>query len=179
MELTIGELAQHSGVTRRTIRYYVEIGLLPPPSGPGKAAVYGEEHLERLESIKKLQSMRLSLEEIREELAGRRRYMVPSDLATRHVRKPMVSDEPISPLQASSAAEYIASLRELGPAYESRIVSQARERAEAYDAEPWVRVSITPDVELHIRRRGARSPRWLYRLVKEARKILEEEKEET
>jgi hypothetical protein len=53
------------------------------------------------------------------------------------------------------------------------------ERSDTYDAEPWVRVTITPDVELHVRRRGARSQRWLWRLVKEARKILEEEKEET
>ena len=176
MELSIGELAQSSGVTRRTIRYYVEIGLLPPPSGSGKAAVYGGEHLERLALIKKLQSMRLSLEEIRDELAGRTRGPEPASSAAMLLEP----SQPMSPRpMGSTASEYIASLRELGPAYKQRGVSHPGERAAAYDAEPWVRVSITPDVELHVRRRGARSQRWLWRLVKEARKILEEEKEET
>jgi DNA-binding transcriptional MerR regulator len=178
MELTIGEVAERSGVTRRTIRYYVEIGLLPPPSGAGKAAVYGDEHLERLELIKKLQSMRLSLEEIREELAGRRRHMV-ADMASREVASAMMNAAPMTPAPATTAAEYIARLRELEPAYEQRMVAKPVERGAEYDAEPWVRVTITPDVELHVRRRGARSQRWLWRLVKEARRILEEEKEET
>ena len=175
MELSIGELAGQSGVTRRTIRYYVEIGLLPPPSGAGKAAVYGEDHLDRLSLIKKLQSMRLSLEEIRDELAGRTRSPEPDSSAAM-----LLPLEPLSPgPMASTASEYIASLRELGPVYKQRGMSDERERTGAYDAESWVRVAITPDVELHVRRRGARSQRWLWRLVKEARKILEEEKEET
>ncbi len=38
MELSIGELAQRAGVTRRTIRYYVEIGLLQPPDGSGQGS---------------------------------------------------------------------------------------------------------------------------------------------
>ena len=175
MELSIGELAQSSGVTRRTIRYYVEIGLLPPPSGPGKAAVYGGDHLERLDLIKKLQSMRLSLEEIREQLSGRRSDMVLRAMALPESPKLMGSADPMP----STAAEYIASLREQGPAYAQRGMPDPGERSDTYDAEPWVRVTITPDVELHVRRRGARSQRWLWRLVKEARKILEEEKEET
>lgn len=177
MELSIGELAQRSGLTRRTIRYYVEIGLLPPPSGAGKAAVYGEEHLDRLEFIKKLQSMRLSLEEIREQLAGRRRSRQSASRALVESELPkLMMSRPVMP---SSAAQYIASLRETGPAYEQAGMADAAARTESYDAEPWVRVTITPDVELHVRRRGARSQRWLWRLVKEARKILEEEKEET
>jgi len=174
MELSIGELAGQSGVTRRTIRYYVEIGLLPPPSGAGKAAVYGEDHLDRLSLIKKLQSMRLSLEEIRDELAGRTRGPEPASSAM------LLPLEPLSPgPMASTASEYIASLRELGPVYKQRGMSDARERTGAYDAESWVRVAITRDVELHVRRRGARSQRWLWRLGEEGRKNLEEEKEET
>ena len=42
---TIGELAQVADVTTRTVRYYVEQGLIPPPRGGGRAASYGEEHL--------------------------------------------------------------------------------------------------------------------------------------
>ena len=64
--LKIDELAELTGVTRRTIRYYVASGLLP---SPGPRGVYGEEHFERLEAIKRLQVQRLSLNEIREQLA--------------------------------------------------------------------------------------------------------------
>lgn len=66
MDLKIDELAELSGVTRRTIRYYVAIGLLP---APGPKGVYDAAHLEQLEAIKRLQSQRLSLKEIGERLA--------------------------------------------------------------------------------------------------------------
>ncbi len=68
--LTIGELAQAAGVTTRTIRYYVAEGLLPPPLGGGRAASYGDEHLQRLELIKLLKEEFLPLNEIRVLLAG-------------------------------------------------------------------------------------------------------------
>ena len=71
MEYPIGDLARQSGVTRRTIRYYVEIGLLPPPSGEGRAALYGDEHMQMLRHIKELQAMRFSLDEIRDQLAAK------------------------------------------------------------------------------------------------------------
>lgn len=174
MEWAIGELARRAGVTRRTIRYYVEIGLLPPPSGAGKAAAYGPEHLERLAVIKELQSLRLSLEEIREQLAGR--AFTPLTAAT--VRPPAemprsraMASEPLSP-----AADYIAALRQREQ-FRMAATSEPGRGQTDYDAEPWVRVSISPDVELHVRRRGSRSERWLSRLISEARKILEEEKE--
>ena len=33
----IGELADLGGISRRTVRYYVQEGLLPPPRGLGAA----------------------------------------------------------------------------------------------------------------------------------------------
>lgn len=44
-EVTLEELATQTGYTPRTIRSYVERGLIPPPTGRGTAARYGEEHL--------------------------------------------------------------------------------------------------------------------------------------
>lgn len=58
------ELVQASGVPRRTIRYYVQRGLLPPPEGAGRGHFYREGHLRRLLSIRDLQNQGLSLEEI-------------------------------------------------------------------------------------------------------------------
>lgn len=64
--MTIHELIQRSGFSRRTIYYYTQIGLLPPPRGKGKNYQYNEEHLNRLLTIKKLQMARYSLKEIQE-----------------------------------------------------------------------------------------------------------------
>lgn len=50
--LSIGDLCERAGVTRRRVRYYIQRGLLPPPTGRGRAARYGEDHVYRLEQIK-------------------------------------------------------------------------------------------------------------------------------
>jgi len=68
----IEELADLGGVTRRTVRYYVQEGLLPPPLGLGRGRHYGAEHLERLLRVKSLQEQGLPLSAIQEALAAGR-----------------------------------------------------------------------------------------------------------
>lgn len=56
-QMKIKEVAQLSGVSLSTIRFYLREGLLPPPMKTGKTmAYYGQEHLKRLAFIKQLQS---------------------------------------------------------------------------------------------------------------------------
>ncbi len=62
--MTINELATAAGVTTRTIRYYVEQNVLPPPDR-GRPAEYTEEHLRLLDMIRRLKEQYLPLEEIR------------------------------------------------------------------------------------------------------------------
>ena len=64
----IDELADLGGVSRRTIRYYVQEGLLPAPLGVGRGRHYGRPHLDRLLEVRAWQEAGLSLVEIR---AGR------------------------------------------------------------------------------------------------------------
>jgi len=66
----IQQLVQASGVPRRTVRYYVQLGLLPPPSGAGRGHYYTPEHLGRLLRIRELRNAGRSLEEIRYLLSG-------------------------------------------------------------------------------------------------------------
>src|SRR5712691_8642558 len=61
----IDELAQKSGLTVDTIRYYCREDLLAPPERSGRHKLYGPEHLERLARIRKLQEQRFSLAAIR------------------------------------------------------------------------------------------------------------------
>jgi len=67
----IGELADLGGISRRTVRYYIQEGLLPAPFGVGRGNHYGREHLDRLLQLKALQEAGRSLDEIRELLGQR------------------------------------------------------------------------------------------------------------
>ena len=59
----IAELAELGGVTRRTVRYYVQRGLLPTPLGTGRGPHYTAAHLERLMHIRRLQETGVPLAE--------------------------------------------------------------------------------------------------------------------
>ena len=64
----IGELAELGGVSRRTVRFYVQEGLIPAPFGVGRGNHYGPEHLGRLLEVKSLQEAGQTLDEIRARL---------------------------------------------------------------------------------------------------------------
>ncbi len=67
MTLRIGEIAEQSGVTPRTIRYYEELGLLPRTEREhGKHRSYTENDVERLREMTRLRDLLgLSLDELR------------------------------------------------------------------------------------------------------------------
>ncbi|TDD76665.1 MerR family transcriptional regulator [Actinomadura darangshiensis] len=68
MELTVDELAARAGVTVRTVRFYAGRGLLPPPRLRGRTGLYGADHLARLELVRELQSLGLTLASIEKHL---------------------------------------------------------------------------------------------------------------
>lgn len=53
-EYRIGELAREAGITIRTLRYYQERKLLPPPRRSGRIGWYSQAHLNRLRVIGQL-----------------------------------------------------------------------------------------------------------------------------
>lgn len=61
----------------RTVRYYVQIGLVDRPVGETRAARYGATQLEQLLLIKKWTAAGLSLERIRELLRGEQAAVPP------------------------------------------------------------------------------------------------------
>lgn len=63
--MKIGELARHTGVTAKTIRYYEEIGLMAEPQrAPNGYRDYPEDAIDRLAFIRDAQATGLSLNEI-------------------------------------------------------------------------------------------------------------------
>jgi DNA-binding transcriptional MerR regulator len=66
--ISIGELAERADVSRRTIRFYIQRGLLQPPLGGGRGSHYTEHHLERLLAVKRMQELGVPLESILQRL---------------------------------------------------------------------------------------------------------------
>ena len=95
-EFDLKQLADRAGVTVRTIRYYIQQGLLPAPDSHGPATRYGAAHLDRLHLIRRLQREHLPLAEIR------RRLEVLKD---GDVRRVLSEAPPRKP--SRSAAEYV------------------------------------------------------------------------
>ena len=69
-EYDIRTLIELSGVPRRTIYFYTQQGIIPPPRGAGLAARYGEVHLLRLRMIPLFRRQGLRLDDIRQRLEG-------------------------------------------------------------------------------------------------------------
>ncbi|HEX8599854.1 MAG TPA: MerR family transcriptional regulator [Chloroflexia bacterium] len=125
--MTIQDLADRASVTTRTIRYYVEQGVLPPPER-GRPAEYTAEHLRLLDLIRRLKEQYLPLEEIRDMLQRLAPEQVEEFLggsgAQQHNREPQ-----------SSAADYISQVLNRG-ALRSQLKEQALPPAPAPSAPP-------------------------------------------
>ncbi|MET0773003.1 MAG: MerR family transcriptional regulator, partial [Candidatus Limnocylindrales bacterium] len=153
----ITDLASLAGVTPRTIRYYISVGLIPAPEQQGRAARYGEDHLRRIRLIRRLQEQHLPLAEIRSRLSA---------LSDDEVAAALTAPDPEP---AGSALDYIRSLasRPAPRAAEAPPIWHTEDAAApalapplpapspAYATKPvaavWERIPLAPDVELHVR----------------------------
>jgi len=61
---SIGEVAEQTGVSRRTVRYYVQRNLIDPPEGRGRGSVYTPKHLEQIARVVRLQREGMALDDI-------------------------------------------------------------------------------------------------------------------
>ncbi len=168
-EFTLAELHAKSGVSARTIRSWVAQGLLPGPSR-GPFARYPAETLDRVRAIRAMSVVLLwPLEKIRRELL----VLTPEDLQALadKVQDLPPESETAAASDASSALDYVRSLREQAvpamaqtPPAELRSISMTGFEALEYRlgggramaprrarGEEWLRMPITPDVELAVR----------------------------
>ena len=82
-------LCTQAGVTPRTVRYYIQNGLLPAPDPQGPATRYSRGHLDRLRLIRNLQREHQPMAEIR-----RRLQSLEDEDIRRLVRRPAASKRP-------------------------------------------------------------------------------------
>lgn len=69
-KFSLDDLCSLSDTSKRTVRYYMQIGLVDGPIGSTKAAHYLPKHLDQLLTVRKLSGAGVSLERIREVLSG-------------------------------------------------------------------------------------------------------------
>ncbi|GDX81690.1 hypothetical protein LBMAG42_35010 [Deltaproteobacteria bacterium] len=175
--MTLVELADAADVTARTVRYYIQQGLLPPPVGGGATASYTDAHLRQLKAIKAFQLQHLPLSEIRSRL-GQEPPAEPGPAAAAPSSALDYLDRVLGhkpsggmPLAASIAPNAGSPLLVRSPP------------APPYGASPptsggrstWDRHQLVADVELHVRRPLPRDvQRKLDKLLDYARQLFEE-----
>lgn len=141
--LKLAELAHEAGVSPRTVRYYIQRGLLPAPDFRGAETAYGRDHLLRLNAIRRLQDQFWPLEAIGQALAQADARWLEDVLAGRVTR--LLSDD--SPVPE--------------PGDEARAPSSPSQSA----GEAWWRVALAPGVELHLTAEArVRHAAWLAKL---------------
>ena len=131
----LDELATEAGVSPRTVRYYVQRGLLPAPQFRGKDTSYDREHLLRLRVIRRLQEAYLPLEAIAVELASR----TPAELEALASGAATPAPAPVPP----------------SPPPHVRVPPSPA-------GETWTRVSPRPGLELALSHHASRETRELF-----------------
>lgn len=93
-EMTIEQLAQRVAMSTRNIREWQRQALLPPPARRGRVGIYSDEHVLRIERVKRLNAEGLPLDVIR-------RLIEASSGSEAHVRH--LAAEVLNPFSGSTS----------------------------------------------------------------------------
>jgi len=175
-ELKIEDLEKHSGLSTRTLHYYMHLGLLPGPEKRGVNATYTQEHLDRLDLILILKEMHMPLKEIRKVLDR----LTPSEIVhyrddQEHLLRKIKGAEPTGEEKEearkdSSALDYIKGLekahnirREITEnrphlyinnqfsVFNDSFVQNGKKEERETESQIWRRIELDDGVELNIR----------------------------
>jgi DNA-binding transcriptional MerR regulator len=167
---SLADLSDQTGIESRTIRSYIERGLLPNADTRGRTASYSDEHLTRLRVIQAMRRARpnITLSDVRillQQLTPEQIHalahgsITASSLATNSAAPPGDEDfelldeggnfgEPLlmslrmPPEKLNGAERLVHLLRTFNPSMSPAPQSKA---------EAWQRITVTPDVELCVR----------------------------
>ena len=168
------ELSDKAGVSSRTIRYYIQQGLLPAPETRGPGAHYGPEHVDRLKLIRRLQREHLPLSEIRKRIEKLSPQEVKRILAAEPERRTDSASDYVRRVLSEGAASYASPARRAMSVPDEILLRD--NSPPTYQRSQWERFALAPDVELHIRRPVSREDnRKIERLLEAAREIFKEE----
>lgn len=182
-EFSIEDLAKRSGVSVRTVRYYMQQGLVPSPDTSGKYASYSQDHLDHLLMVQRLKRLHLPLKEIRHLIASISREDMSQMLG---LQDEMVFNKSLSlskdgevrkNREISSAKEYIEGL-----AKHQQQVKRIAEEPRSYTQpglrnlqvpERWSKIRLAEGVELNVREQEERALRKeILMLIESAKQIF-------
>ncbi|MEN8251382.1 MAG: MerR family transcriptional regulator [Bacteroidota bacterium] len=158
----ISELAEKTGVSVRTIRYYTEMGLLPAISSKGRYTYYDESYITRINFIQKMKNNFFPLKKIQNLIA-------PLTLKEMEdiVKQRMPSDFKVNQDESNlDAMSYISDVLESQKKYTSKsgILNDATPGpSRPYRTRPqgnfdrYIKYSIRPGIELHVDERIIRN----------------------
>ena len=167
----IHELAEKAGVSIRTIRFYIDEGLLPAPQVRGRYSVYSDEYLERIELIRLLKNKYLPLREIRnllhtsseEEikvLLEQERNQEVNQIRPNKIAEPSPKDS-----KNSNALDYVNRVLKRQPPTSPNRLNQTifykmdisptmlpKDELLPEEEETWSLIRLAPGIELHIQK---------------------------
>ena len=175
-ELTLEDLSTITGLTLRTLRFYMQEGILQGPDTRGKNARYSQKHLDQLEVIQRLKNLRIPLQEIRhlvnnitpQEIA-RLRKSQEKPYSNLNEDKTSYVLEPTTYKPGENALDYIRSLenkwnnyqtfseprinasRNYPPAPSSSTIPEDIHYPQFKQQETWTKIIIEDGLELNIR----------------------------
>lgn len=177
--LDLKALCDETGVSPRTVYFYIQQGLLPPAEGAGRGARYTDVHRDRLRLIRQLQDQHLPLAEIRKQI---------DSLSERDLSRLAERGTPRT-RSRTSAADYISAVLSGAGGHAPAPTHAATLGGSVTPAAPppshhvstsersqWDRVVLAPEIELHVRRPLSRvMNRKLERLLELARELMKEQ----
>ena len=113
---TLDDLCTLTDLPKRTVRYYMQMGLVDRPIGETRAAHYLTQHLDQLLKVKQLSDAGISLERIAEiqkgeELPVPAKPRKPGDIQVKsHIHVAAGIELQISPEEADMSPEQIRAL---------------------------------------------------------------------
>ncbi|MGY1426143.1 MerR family transcriptional regulator [Lysobacter sp. A289] len=138
MKLSLQQLSERTDVPGRTVRFYIQKGLLPGPEGEKRGAYYTEVHLAELLRIRQWQEAGLSLDAIGGLLQGKHESPIaPARPGAVEVRSHLIVADGLEVVVAADRAGLTqAQLRQLFRAVqdayqdlrESRVADESREQ---------------------------------------------------
>ena len=166
---SIEELSEMTGFDRRTIRSFIEQGLMRGTDKMGRYAQYSQDHLVRLLAIKNMKEMdgfstgviRTRLLTMSQDEVGQ--VAVSSD--ENFSSSPTSATDYLKSIRGGSAAPPVSAVEETPPEdkkgtsrnaielllLEFSNLSKGRSVRNKASAETWHRISVTPDVEISVR----------------------------
>jgi len=182
-ELTIEELAARAGVSVRTVRYYINQGLLSGPGARGRNASYTVEHLARLQLIRRLAEQHVPLAEQRQQLAGLSYQQVQTLLEDEERHETALHRASATRSPGDYIGELLTRARSARGNAPTHVLASPNPPAAARSpnpasgqsasAETWQHWQLAPGLELHVRAdRAGLHERLIERLLETAREAL-------